>query len=60
MKNNELTQGKIGKALIVFAIPFLFASFLQALYGAVDLFVVGKFDTSTSVSAVSIGSQLMQ
>lgn len=60
MKSNELTKGKIGKTLVIFAIPFLLASFLQALYGAVDLFVVGKFDTSTEVSAVAIGSQLMQ
>lgn len=56
----SLTRGHIGKALIRFALPFLLASFLQALYGAVDLFVVGQFANSAAVSAVAIGSQVMQ
>ena len=33
---------------------------MQAAYGAVDLFVVGKFCQTSAVSAVSIGSQAMQ
>ena len=33
---------------------------LQALYGAVDLAVVGKFCETSSVSAVATGSQVMQ
>ncbi|MCF0146879.1 MAG: MATE family efflux transporter [Clostridium sp.] len=40
--------------------PLLFASLLQALYGAADLFVVGQFSDSSAVSAVAIGSQVMQ
>lgn len=39
--------------------PVLCALFLQAMYGAVDLLVVGKFGTSADVSAVSTGSQIM-
>ena len=42
-----------------FAMPVMFALFLQAMYGAVDLFVVGKFATSEDVSAVVTGSQIM-
>ena len=38
----------------------MLASFLQALYGAVDLLVVGQYTGSAAVSAVSIGSQIMQ
>ena len=57
---NELTEGRIGTALLKFAVPFLVSSFLQALYGAVDLFVVGRFADSAAVSAVAIGSQVMQ
>lgn len=56
----SLTEGNIGSTLLRFAIPFLLASFLQALYGAADLYVVGKFDTAAGVSAVAIGSQVMQ
>lgn len=45
--------------LILFAFPILFALFLQAMYGAVDLLIVGKFANSADVSAVSTGSQIM-
>ncbi len=60
MKNNQdFTQGKILSPLLRFAIPVLFALFLQSLYGAVDLLVVGKFADAADVSAVSTGSQIM-
>lgn len=59
-QKNELLEGKISSALLKFAAPFLLASFLQAFYGAVDLFVVGRYTGSAAVSAVSIGSQIMQ
>ena len=58
-KENRLVTGKIAPALLQFALPFMAASFLQAIYGAVDLFVVGQYADSAAVSAVSIGSQLM-
>lgn len=45
--------------LILFAFPVLLALFLQAMYGAVDLLIVGKFASSADVSAVSTGSQIM-
>ncbi len=59
MHTNSLTQGKIGPALVRFAIPFLFASMLQSLYGAADMFVVGQFSGSAAVSGVSTGSQVL-
>lgn len=59
-QNSRLTEGPVGRALLRFALPFLLASFLQALYGAADLFVVGRFTGSAAVSAVAIGSQVMQ
>lgn len=40
-------------------LPVLFAMFLQAMYGAVDLLVVGKFCENADVSAVSTGSQII-
>jgi len=57
--DNRLLSGKIGRSLLQFALPFMLASFLQSVYGAVDLFVVGRYTDSAAVSAVSIGSQLM-
>ena len=57
--HSTFTQGKILKPLILFAFPVLCALFLQAMYGAVDLLIVGKFASSADVSAVSTGSQIM-
>jgi putative MATE family efflux protein len=59
-KDHDLTQGSVLKVLIRFALPFLFSNFMQALYGAVDLMVVGQFSGVSAISAVNIGSQIMQ
>lgn len=40
-KTQNLTEGKILNTLIRFAISVFFTLFLQALYGGVDLLVVG-------------------
>lgn len=56
----SFTEGRILVPLIRFSVPILLAVFLQAMYGAVDLLVVGRFGSSASVSAVSTGSQVMQ
>ena len=57
------TEGKILFPLVRFALPVLAALFLQAMYGAVDLLIVGQFtdvsSVSAHVSAVSTGSQIM-
>ncbi len=59
MKNNDFTSGAILPRLLKFMLPVLFAMFLQAMYGAVDLLVVGQFSTNADVSGVSTGSQIM-
>ena len=58
-KTLDLTQGKILGPFLRFTLPILFALFLQAMYGAVDLLIVGKFAQAADVSAVSTGSQIM-
>jgi len=58
-KATDLTQGNIYNTLLRFAIPFFAASFLQALYGTVDMIIVGWFTNAAGISAVSIGSQVM-
>lgn len=60
MKDHNLTEGNILKKLLMFAVPFLIANVLQSLYGAVDLFVVGRYCTAESVAAVSTGTQVTQ
>ena len=57
--NRDFTSGPILSPLIRFMIPVFFAMLLQAMYGAVDLIIVGQFAHSSDVSAVSTGSQMM-
>ena len=59
-REHDFTRGPILSSLLRFALPVLLALLLQAMYGAVDLQVVGKFGTAADISAVSTGSQIMQ
>ena len=59
-QQNDFLNGSILPSLLRFAGPVLLALFLQAMYGAVDLIVVGKFAGTADISAVSTGSQAMQ
>ena len=54
-----LSVSESGGSMSQFSMPILFALFLQALYGAVDLMVVGKFALAQDVSGVAVGSQIM-
>lgn len=56
---SDFTQGSISKKLAAFMMPILGALILQAAYGAVDLLVVGRFGTTSGLSAVSTGSQVL-
>lgn len=61
MKNDksDFTQGSILQKLAFFMLPILGALVLQAAYGAVDLLVVGRFGSTSGLSAVSTGSQVL-
>ncbi len=59
MKQYSLTESPVTSTLVRFAVPILLSALLQSLYGATDLFVVGRFADAAAVSAVSIGTQLM-
>ena len=56
---SDFTQGSIIKKLVPFMMPILGALVLQAAYGAVDLLVVGRFGSTSGLSAVSTGSQVL-
>ena len=55
----DFTQGSILAKLALFMLPVLGALVLQAAYGAVDLLVVGRFGSTSGLSAVSTGSQVL-
>lgn len=59
MNDNDFTEGKILKKLIKFMMPILGALILQAMYGAVDILIVGWFGTNAGISAVSTGSSIV-
>ena len=60
IREQNFSKGPIFGPLVRFALPILFALFLQTMYGAVDMMVVGQFATAADVSAVSTASWLMQ
>lgn len=59
MKSKNLTEGGIMRNIIDFSIPYLLSYFLQILYGMADLYIIGQYCGVESITAVSIGSQIM-
>ena len=59
MQARNLTEGSILRNIITFSLPYLLSYFMQILYGMVDLFIVGQYCGVASITAVSIGSQVM-
>lgn len=56
---NDFTKGSIVSKLLKFMIPILGALVLQAMYGAVDILIVGRFGTTAGISGVSTGSSIV-
>lgn len=59
MKKNNLTEGPLFSNLLSFTLPFLLSNLLQTLYGTVDTLVIGNFGSTSGVSAVACGAQLL-
>lgn len=57
-ENQDFTKGSILKKMLCFMLPVLGALVMQSLYGAVDLLIVGRYGTTTGISAVSTGSMI--
>ena len=58
-EHNNLTEGPIFSSVLWFTLPFLLSILLQTLYGTVDTLVIGNCGSSSGVSAVACGSQLL-
>ena len=58
-KTLRLTEGNIFSALVRFSIPVILAMFLQAMYSAVDVMVIGHFATTADVSGVVTGGTIL-
>ena len=57
--DKDLTSGNVWKNILLFSLPYMLSFFLQTLYGMADLFIIGQFNATDSITAVSIGSQVM-
>lgn len=55
----DRTNGSIIKNIMLYVLPYLFSYFLQTLYGMADLYIIGQFNSTVEITAVSIGSQIM-
>lgn len=51
-KGQLMTEGPIGKQLILFALPLLLGNIFQQLYNTIDAMVVGKFVGENALAAV--------
>ena len=54
----DFTEGNLAQHLIRFCVPFLLANLLQALYGMVDVLVVGWFCETPVLTGVNSASQI--
>lgn len=59
-KGADLAKGPIVTTLIRLSVPLMLSGLLQSLYGIVDMIVVGNAAGGVGLSAVSMGSQVMQ
>lgn len=59
MKQKDLTHGGIVHNIMLFALPYILAYFLQILYGLADLFIIGQYCSVDATTAVSNGAQVM-
>ena len=55
----DLTQGSIGKTLLMFALPTLASSILQSLNGTINAIWVGRFIGEGALAATSNANMVM-
>lgn len=51
-KKNNLIEGNIGKAILLFVLPLLAGSLIQQLYVTVDAIIVGRFAGKVGLAAI--------
>lgn len=55
----DLTEGSIGKSILLFSIPMILGNLLQQFYNVVDTYIVGKYIGSDALAAVGSSYTLM-
>ena len=54
-KRRDLTQGPVGKSLLLFVLPIMLGNVLQTLYSAADKMVVGQFAENGDLALAAVG-----
>ncbi|MBQ4576480.1 MAG: MATE family efflux transporter, partial [Firmicutes bacterium] len=49
----SLTEGNIWKSILFFAMPIMASNLFQQMYNIVDSIIVGRFESSQALAAVS-------
>lgn len=57
-RNTNLTEGIIWQQILLFAIPLFLTNFLQQLYNAADLVIVGRFAGKHAMAAIGATGSL--
>lgn len=52
IKEHNLTEGTVWKALICFALPIFFGTLFQAVYSIADAFILGRFAGKDALAAI--------
>ena len=55
----DLTQGNVWRQILIYAMPMVITSLLQALYSMVDTIIVGQFVGSAGISAINNSGQIL-
>lgn len=56
---NPVTEGKIGKEMLIFFFPILLGSFFQQIYNTADALIVGRYLGKIALSAVGASSGMI-
>lgn len=55
----QMTQGRIGRQLLLFALPLMLSNLCQQLYNTADAVIVGRFVGANALAAVGASSLLI-
>ena len=57
--NQDLTQGPVGRSILLFSLPMILGNLLQQIYNVADTLIVGKTIGAAALSAVGSSYALM-
>ena len=55
----QMTEGRIGRKLLLFALPLMFSNLCQQLYNTADAVIVGRLVGADALAAVGASSLLI-